>query len=198
MSTWAWVGVGLAIFFVLSTLVTLAVATILGRVGREVGELLDSAAWSSAPLARGHAEDERFLAATCRVGGSRTPSRSRVGAHSDATRWPSPPESVAPSPSRRRSSMRRNSAGSTPGGPIPHGSGEGAAKAGRAQGQRAFAASTPALARAFLVGALPQERLLAGAPVVVLHAASSTDRGGATGAPCECARPSRWPCDSVP
>lgn len=59
MSTWAWVGVGLAIFFVLSTLVTLAVATILGRVGREVGELLDSAAWSSAPLARGHAEDER-------------------------------------------------------------------------------------------------------------------------------------------
>jgi hypothetical protein len=59
MSTWAWVGVGFAIFFLLSTLVTLAVATILGRVGREVGELLDSAAWSSAPLARGHAEDER-------------------------------------------------------------------------------------------------------------------------------------------
>jgi hypothetical protein len=59
MSTWTWVGVGFATFFVLSTLVTLAVATILGRVGREVGELLDSAAWSSAPLAREHAEDER-------------------------------------------------------------------------------------------------------------------------------------------
>ena len=59
MNTWAWVGVGLASFFLLSTLVTLAVAAILGRVGREVGELLDSAAWSSAPLAREHAEDER-------------------------------------------------------------------------------------------------------------------------------------------
>ena len=59
MSTWAWVGLGFAIFFALSTLVTLAVATILGRVGREVSELLDSAAWSSAPLAREHAEDER-------------------------------------------------------------------------------------------------------------------------------------------
>lgn len=59
MSTWAWVGVGLATFFLLSTLVTLAVATILGRVGHEVSELLDSAAWSSAPLAREHAEGER-------------------------------------------------------------------------------------------------------------------------------------------
>jgi hypothetical protein len=59
MNTWVWVGLGLATFFALSTLVTLAVATILGRVGREVSELLDSAAWSSAPLAREHAEDER-------------------------------------------------------------------------------------------------------------------------------------------
>src|SRR4029450_6772063 len=117
MGTWGGGVGGSPIFLLLSPLVTLAVATILGRVGREVGELLDSAAWSSAPLARGHGEDERvprgdvarrrgprvglpacggvplrrsgFLAAACRVGGSRTPSRSRVGAHSDATRWPS-------------------------------------------------------------------------------------------------------------
>jgi hypothetical protein len=59
VSTWAWVAIGLATFFLLSTFVTLAVATILGRVGREVSELLDSAAWSSAPLAREQAEDER-------------------------------------------------------------------------------------------------------------------------------------------
>ena len=56
---WLWVGVALAIFFLISTLVTLAFATILRRMAHEVSELLDSTAWLSAPLARERAEGNR-------------------------------------------------------------------------------------------------------------------------------------------
>jgi hypothetical protein len=58
MSTWVWVVVGLAAFLLLSTVIVIAVARILGRIGHDVTELLDFAAWSSAPLAREHVEDE--------------------------------------------------------------------------------------------------------------------------------------------
>jgi hypothetical protein len=41
MSTWAWVGVGLGAFFLIATLLSLAVAAVLGRVSREASELFD-------------------------------------------------------------------------------------------------------------------------------------------------------------
>jgi hypothetical protein len=41
MSVWAWVGIGLGAFFLIATLLALAVATILGRISREASELFD-------------------------------------------------------------------------------------------------------------------------------------------------------------
>ena len=39
MSTWAWVGVGLGTFFLITGLLSLAVAAILGSMSREASEL---------------------------------------------------------------------------------------------------------------------------------------------------------------
>jgi hypothetical protein len=41
MSTWAWVGVALGAFFLIATLLSLAIAAILGRMSREASELFD-------------------------------------------------------------------------------------------------------------------------------------------------------------
>jgi alkylation response protein AidB-like acyl-CoA dehydrogenase len=41
MSTWAWVGVGLGAFFLITALASLALAAILGRVSSEASELFD-------------------------------------------------------------------------------------------------------------------------------------------------------------
>lgn len=46
MNAWAWVGVGLAAFCVISTLAGLAIAAILGRIGEEASRLLEAEAWS--------------------------------------------------------------------------------------------------------------------------------------------------------
>jgi hypothetical protein len=58
MSTWAWVGVGLAAFCVISTLVGLAMAAILGRIGEAVSGLLDEETWARAPVSRERVQSE--------------------------------------------------------------------------------------------------------------------------------------------
>jgi hypothetical protein len=52
MSTWAWVLVAVAAFLLLSVTVGLGLAAILGRISREISELLDPELWSSTPNAR--------------------------------------------------------------------------------------------------------------------------------------------------
>ena len=66
MSTWLWVIVGMGLFFALSVLVGLAVAAVLGRIGREISELLENGHWASAPLARDVDEEARQEARTKR------------------------------------------------------------------------------------------------------------------------------------
>jgi hypothetical protein len=56
MSTWAWVGVGFGAFFLISVLLSLALAAILGRIGREASELFESVQWAQAPLTREQVE----------------------------------------------------------------------------------------------------------------------------------------------
>ena len=52
MSIWAWIGVGVVGLSVLSLVVGLVIARILGRIGEEVAQLLDTEPWASAPLTR--------------------------------------------------------------------------------------------------------------------------------------------------
>jgi hypothetical protein len=56
MSTWAWVGVGLAAFFMIAALLSLSVAAILGRISREASELIESELWAQVPLTREQVE----------------------------------------------------------------------------------------------------------------------------------------------
>jgi hypothetical protein len=58
MSVWAWLGIGAAAFFVVATVVALAVANILGRIAEDVRRLAEDELWSSAPLARDGEHDE--------------------------------------------------------------------------------------------------------------------------------------------
>ena len=58
MSTWWWVIVGTGLLFALSVMVGLAIAAVLGRVGREISELFEIDHWASAPLARDADEEE--------------------------------------------------------------------------------------------------------------------------------------------
>ena len=60
MSVWAWVAVGVASTLVLSAIVGLAIAAILGRISEDVSELLQADPWASAPLTRSEdsSEDE--------------------------------------------------------------------------------------------------------------------------------------------
>jgi hypothetical protein len=52
MTLWAWIAVGAAAALGVSLLVGLAIAAVLGTIGREVGELVETESWSSAPPAR--------------------------------------------------------------------------------------------------------------------------------------------------
>jgi hypothetical protein len=82
MSAWMWLAVAVGAFLFLSIMVSLVVAAILGQIGRDVSDLLESApsaavdvaefeSWASAPLAREAiakkqrmpAEDERLTRA---------------------------------------------------------------------------------------------------------------------------------------
>jgi hypothetical protein len=58
MSVWAWLGIGAAAFFVVATVVALAVANILGRIAEDVRRLAEDEVWRSAPLTRDEERDE--------------------------------------------------------------------------------------------------------------------------------------------
>jgi hypothetical protein len=75
MSSWTWAIVGTAAFLLLSGVIGLALAATLGRISREVSELLEPELWASAPLAREEIQAEQEAPA------ERTPSSEHVGAH---------------------------------------------------------------------------------------------------------------------
>jgi len=52
MSVWVWIAIGVASFFVLSLFVGLAVAAVLGDIGRRVSGLHETEDWATAPPAR--------------------------------------------------------------------------------------------------------------------------------------------------
>jgi hypothetical protein len=52
MTVWAWIEVGVAGLLTLSLLIGLAIARVLGTVGTEIAQLLETEAWTSAPLTR--------------------------------------------------------------------------------------------------------------------------------------------------
>jgi hypothetical protein len=52
MSIWAWLGVGLGAYFLISALLSLAIAAILRSVSREAPELLDPELLARVPLPR--------------------------------------------------------------------------------------------------------------------------------------------------
>jgi hypothetical protein len=60
MTAWMWIGTGVAGVLALSLLLGVATARILGRIGEDVAELLESEPWTSAPLTR---ETERLVTA---------------------------------------------------------------------------------------------------------------------------------------
>jgi len=52
MTVWLWVIIGVAAFLVLTVVIGLAFAAILGQIGREVSDLFESELSASAPLTR--------------------------------------------------------------------------------------------------------------------------------------------------
>jgi len=78
VSTLLWVIVGTGLSFALSVLVGLAIAAVLGRIGREISEMLENDHWASAPLARDVDEDAEKAA--------RPEERVPLAAHSTGAR----------------------------------------------------------------------------------------------------------------
>jgi hypothetical protein len=74
MSSWTWAIVGAGAFLLLSGVIGLGLAATLGRISREVSDLLEPELWASAPLTREEIQDEEEAPA------ERTPSSERVGA----------------------------------------------------------------------------------------------------------------------
>jgi hypothetical protein len=58
MTVWTWIAVGTGSFFVVSLLVSLAVASVLGRIGGRISDLYEIDAWTVAPTTRGMADAE--------------------------------------------------------------------------------------------------------------------------------------------
>jgi hypothetical protein len=52
MSVWVWIAIGVGSLLVLSLFVGLAVAAVLGDIGRRVSELYETEDWATAPPAR--------------------------------------------------------------------------------------------------------------------------------------------------
>ena len=52
MSWWLWVAIGAGVFLVLSVAVSIVLAAILGRIGNEVSQLIETEVWTNAPLER--------------------------------------------------------------------------------------------------------------------------------------------------
>jgi len=64
MTVWMWIGAGVAGVLVLSLLIGVAVAKILGLIGQEIADVLETESWTSAPLTR----QTEALAATSEIG----------------------------------------------------------------------------------------------------------------------------------
>jgi hypothetical protein len=58
LSVWIWIAVGTGSFLVLSLLVGLVVAAILGNIGRRVSELFETEDWALAPPTRAQGDTE--------------------------------------------------------------------------------------------------------------------------------------------
>ena len=58
MIVWTWLAVGVGSFLVLSLLLGLAVAAVLGEIGRRVSELHESEGWATTPPNRALGEVE--------------------------------------------------------------------------------------------------------------------------------------------
>lgn len=67
MNAWSWAIVGVAAFLALSFLVAFGVAAILGRISRELSELLEPESWASAPLTRERRDEEQEAAAAAQA-----------------------------------------------------------------------------------------------------------------------------------
>jgi hypothetical protein len=52
VSWWLWVVIGAGAFLVLSVAVSIVLAAILGRIGSEVSQLIETDVWTDAPLER--------------------------------------------------------------------------------------------------------------------------------------------------
>jgi hypothetical protein len=68
MTTWTWVGVGLAAFFAAAGLGALVAAAILGRISEEISGLIESELWTLAPSLRERREAETKTPAERRLG----------------------------------------------------------------------------------------------------------------------------------
>jgi hypothetical protein len=55
---WLWAIAGAGAFVVLSVVASLGIAALLGQIGRDVSDLLESEAWTRAPLGRDEGEVE--------------------------------------------------------------------------------------------------------------------------------------------
>jgi hypothetical protein len=55
---WLWAIAGAGAFVVLSVVGSLGIAALLGQIGRDVSDLLESEAWTRAPLGRDEGEVE--------------------------------------------------------------------------------------------------------------------------------------------
>jgi hypothetical protein len=58
MSVWAWFGIALVGVLLLSAVVGVTLAAMLGRISREVSDLLDLEPWASGPLTRARGSEE--------------------------------------------------------------------------------------------------------------------------------------------
>ena len=58
MTWWLWAIAGAGAFVVLSVVASLGIAALLGQIGRDVSDLLESEAWTRAPLGRDEGEVE--------------------------------------------------------------------------------------------------------------------------------------------
>jgi hypothetical protein len=52
---WMWITLGVVVTLGLSGLVSLALGTVLGSIGRDISELLEAESWTTAPPARARA-----------------------------------------------------------------------------------------------------------------------------------------------
>jgi Na+-transporting methylmalonyl-CoA/oxaloacetate decarboxylase gamma subunit len=77
MSTWAWVGVGLGVVFLVAVLLSIAIAATLGRISREASELFESELWAQVPLAREQAEAQTKTASASEQGHRQVAGRRR-------------------------------------------------------------------------------------------------------------------------